>query len=317
VNLPAGIDRPLSIPEIVDRSVTLAVRRWRTLTVLVLLEAVPDGIARLFIPMRAAPALFIWIVALVLVGTLLSGAVVITTAAVAVPSVDTALRASARRFGALLAVLLLASGYQGLVVGLIAACAAFATLPFEGAGRLASLVAGGVVALVGLVALLPRATLVATIAFPIVALERVSPWTGLMTAFRRARNAGGRRTWLLGLVLFALALAPGLIFGAAMDKVIELTKIPLLELIEELIGDAMAIGFGMVVSTVVSIEMRVRYEGADLEAAIDHAEASASTVHPNGDPSSAPMSSAPASRRRSRGMGQIWQTQPNTDQIPL
>ena len=46
VNFPAGIDRPLGIGEIVDRSVTLTVQRWRTLLLLVLVEAVPVGIAR-------------------------------------------------------------------------------------------------------------------------------------------------------------------------------------------------------------------------------------------------------------------------------
>ncbi len=293
MNLPAGVDRPLSIPEIVDRSVTLAVRRWRTLLFLVLIEGVPIGILRVFVPERPVALTLLWLVPDVIIVALLSGAVVVAVAAtVAIPSAGTALRTAAHRFGAVLGTLLLGWALQVLIAALAFVVAVLIGLPFAIMGPIGAVAIGAGAALIGFLAVFPGVCLVSAIAVPIVVLERVSPWKGLTIAFRRAGNAGWRRAWLLGLSLFAVTLAPALLIGFGMDTLIEVTGLSGLKFAEELLTDVVTLGFGIVVGTVMSIEMRVRYEGADLEAVLDHGEASAVSGHANGAVSSAPTRSA-------------------------
>jgi len=293
VNLPAAIDCPLSIPEIVDRSVTLAVRRWRTLLVLVLIEAVPIGILRAFVPERPMSLTLLWLVPDVIFVALLSGAVVLTVAAtVAIPSAGTALRTAAHRFGAVLGTLLLGWALQVLIAALAFVVAVLIGMPFAIMGPIGAVAIGAGAALIGFLAVFPGVCLVSAIAVPIVVLERVSPWKGFTIAFRRVGNAGWRRAWLLGLSLFAVTVAPALLIGFGMETLIEVTGLSALKFAEELLTDVVTLGFGMVVGTVMSIEMRVRYEGADLEAVIDQVGASTLSGHVNGGASSAPVSSS-------------------------
>lgn len=275
VNLPAGIDRPFSIGEIIDRSVTLAVRRWRTIAILVLVEGIPIGIARTLVPDHPAALSLIWFVPDVLLVALLYGAMTRTVASAEAPSAAAALRASASRFGTVLAVILLGWAYLGLMMVPVLIFAVFVvilTVSIAGQG-VAVGVAAAFVAL-GFLALMPGAGLVATIAVPIAALEGASPFRAFGIAFRRARSAGWWRTWLLGLVLFVISLAPALVVGAVASALIELTKIRALNLVDEVVVDAITLGFGMVVATVIALEMRVRYEGSDFEAAALHANES-------------------------------------------
>ncbi|MDB5069428.1 MAG: hypothetical protein JWM87_539 [Candidatus Eremiobacteraeota bacterium] len=262
--LPAGVDRPLSIAEIADRSVTLAVRRWRTLLVLVLAEAVPVGILRMVRPERPEALMLVSLVPDIALVVLLYGAAAVVTAAPEPPSVTAALRTAASRYGALLAVFIVAWLYFSLI-GLGVAFAAVLTAAPVAAmfGRTAAIAVGAVVALLGFVLFLPRAGLVAMIVMPIVALEERSPSKALATAFRRVRNTGQWRARLLGLAMCALLVAPLVVIALTADNVDP--KLPAFTLVEELLSDAISLGFGAVVATVISLEMRVRYEGADLE----------------------------------------------------
>ena len=125
----------------------------------------------------------------------------------------------------------------------------------------------GVMAL-GLFVFLSPNGLVAMIVVPIVALEDVSPWKGLMTAFRRVGHLGLVRGWLLGLAAFALTLGPALAISFAMDTVVAATKSrERSRPSKSLSSYSVTLGFGMVVATVVALEMRVRFEGSDIEAA--------------------------------------------------
>ncbi len=269
VNFPAGIDRPLGIGEIVDRSVTLTVQRWRTLLLLVLVEAVPVGIARVTVPDHPAPLMLVWFVPDVLLAALLYGAVAFTTASVFAPPAMSVLRASARRFWPVMGAMLLSWLFLSLIALAILLTAAFIGViaaAFTQNRIMLPVLGLGVMAL-GLFVFLPRNGLVAMIVVPIVALEDVSPWKGLMTAFRRVGHLGLVRGWLLGLAAFALTLGPALAISFAMDTVVAATKLRALTAVEEFIVDSVTLGFGMVVATVVALEMRVRFEGSDIEAA--------------------------------------------------
>jgi hypothetical protein len=260
---PAGVDRPLSIAEIADRSITLVVMRWRTLLMLVLAEAVPIGILRMLVPDRMSTVL-VWFVPDIGLAALVYGAAVYTTAAPDVPSFMTVLRAATRRYGSFLASLIVSWLYVLLIALAVLIASWLATLLVAGAQNPSLAVAAGFAILVlGFAAFLPRAGLVAMIVIPIVALEERSPWRALSTAFRRVQNAGKRRAWLLSLAVFAIGSAPPLLLSFALDPFDR--DVPVLRLLEELLGDACSLGAGVVVATVVALEMRVRYEGFDLE----------------------------------------------------
>jgi len=285
VNFPAGIDRPLSISEIVDRSVTLAVRRWRPLLMLVLIEAIPIGIANIYVPQRLSLAGAVLTIIDVLLFALLAGAVALTTAATEAPSAGAALRMAASRYGAVLA--------GGLLSSLLVT-AAF-VVPF-GLAAVVTVVVAPIVRHVPYLFLtlgLPLAAIVAPgpyligmIVFPIIALEGTSPWSAFRIAFRRASNAGWRRTWGLGLALLALSYGPVAVITGTIDYVIRITKLTGLTLLRDLLADSVSLGFAIVVATVISLEMRVRYEGADLDEVMDQASARAEPSAANGRASS-------------------------------
>jgi hypothetical protein len=261
---------PLSIGDIVDRSVTLAVRRWRTLAVLVLIEALPVGFIRALLPTYAGPADLVWLVVDVLLVALLYPAAVLTTTAPTTPAPGPMLQAAARRYGASLATFVLSSVWLVLWLSVSVFGGVLAMLPFAFANNrigtvIAMAVAGGAAAL----ALLPRAGLVATTMLPIVILERRSPWDALMLAQRRVNHAGFLRSSLLGLAVFAVTIAPILVIGATVDGIVELTHVPALRALDELIADAVSLGLGIVLSTVAALDLRARFEGADLEAVLD------------------------------------------------
>jgi hypothetical protein len=65
----------------------------------------------------------------------------------------------------------------------------------------------------------------------------------------------------------ALIVAPLVVIGLAADDINP--KLPAFKLVEELLSDAISLGFGAVVATIISLEMRVRYEGADLDLRAD------------------------------------------------
>jgi hypothetical protein len=288
LNAPAGVDRPLSLGEIVDRSVTIAVRRWWVLLVLVLIEAIPIGIARTF-EGDGPHANYWWLAVDFLIAPWLYCAAVLTTASPEVPSVATVLRRSLARYRSCLAAAVLAV-VLALFVGIPAAFAlVVAVVSVSALGPTAAGAAGAIAGGAVVLWLAPRLILVGTLLYPIVALENASAGQAWSIAFRRTRNAGNMRSWLFGLALFALGLVPSLIIGFGLDQLVDLTHVSAFRFVEELLSDALSVGFGSVVATVMSLEMRVRDEGADIEAAIAR---SGSGYQENGAPSSAAISSA-------------------------
>lgn len=289
MNAPGGVDGPLSLGEIVDRGVTIVVRRWRTLAVLVLLEAVPIGIAR--VVSGPAPAANIWwFVPDLLIVPWLVCAAVLTAASPEPPSVASVLRRSVARYGACLVAQLLSFVLLVILVVPVLVAGLIGGVPFDAVGQQTlAFVAAGILG--GIVALLigPRLYLVASLLYPIVVLEGASPSKAWSIAFRRTRNAGWGRAWRFGLTLIALGLAPAVILSSGVDRLIDLTHVAAFRFADELLSDAITVGLGTVVATVMSLEMRVRYEGADLEAEI---ATSGSGYQENGAASSAVVSSA-------------------------
>jgi hypothetical protein len=260
---------PLSIGEIADRSVTLAVQRWRTLLVLVLLESVPVGLIRAVFP-ASGPAQLLSVALDILLVALLYPAAVLTTAAPAPPAPGAMLKAAARRYGVSFATFLLSAAWTVLWLLLSVSAGVVVALPFVALGnrpvtRIALFVAASVAAL----ALLPRAGLVAATMLPIVILERRSPWDALTRARQRVNHAGFVRSSLLGLAVFAVTVAPILAVGAAIDTIVGITHLAALQAFDELIADAVSLGLGIVLSTVAALDLRARYEGADLEAGLN------------------------------------------------
>jgi hypothetical protein len=259
---------PLSIGEIADRSVTLAIQRWRTLLVLVLLEAVPIGFVRALPDSEKFMTLY-WVPDVLLVA-LLYAAAVLTVVAPVGAAPGRVLRAAAQRFGSSLATFLLSALWVGMWFTLALLLAAVVTIPFVviRAGPIAVGVFLFSAAIAGIV-LLPRAGLVSATMIPIVILEGVSPFVALTRARRRVKQAGPRRSWLLGLAIFAATIAPSLAIGTVVDVIVKLTHLFALRAFDELVTDAITLGFGMVLCTVTALEMRARSEGTDLEAALE------------------------------------------------
>jgi len=265
--MPDDAIRPLSIGEIADRSVTLAVRRWRTLVVLVLIEAIPVGVLRATYP--SSGLLFVLDVVLI---ALVYQAGIFTAAARGPETARAMLKAAAPYYGAALRTYIASLVWMLLWLIVCAIAGGLAALPFAAtqnrvAAIVAASIAGGAVGL----AVLPRAGLVAATMLPIAVLERRSAGEALARARLRVNQAGFLRSSLLGLAVFAVTVAPTVALGPAFDALTELTKIRALDALEVLASDAASLGLGVVFSTVAALEMRAHYEGSDLEAELDAA----------------------------------------------
>ncbi|MDB5028602.1 MAG: hypothetical protein JWO66_2291, partial [Candidatus Eremiobacteraeota bacterium] len=203
---------------------------------------------------------------------LLYPAAMLTVVVPVAPSPGDVLRTAAARFGSSLGAFLLSGLWFGLWLALTTLVAAVITIPFVALKAPMSAVA--ILALSGAVAglvVLPRPSLVASTMMPIMLLERVSPFVALTRARRRVKHTGWRRSWLLGLAIMAITFAPALAISGAVEAIVSATHLYALRLIDELISDAVSVGFGAVLCTVTALEMRARSEGTDLEAALEPA----------------------------------------------
>ena len=278
LHVPAGVDRPLPIGDIFDRSITIAVRRWRTLFALVLVESLPVGIGRAFFPMDRGPQFLLWYLPDLALVALLSAAIVLAVIAPHDPGPVPMLRAAVRVFGRALGAWLLAALYFAWNLFVCALAGGILGIPLGfllggggAAGTIVGLTAGGIVAL----GILPRVFLTCSIAVPNVVIDGVTASTAFTLARRRVRNAGFNRGWLLGIAVFAVVGAPALVISAAMDTVVSITHVTALRVLEEFITDVVSLGLSTTLATVVALELRLRAEGADLHASLD----AASTVH--------------------------------------
>ena len=248
---------------------TLAVRHWRTLFVLVLIEALPVGIVRVMLP-ATGRAHLLWLPLDILLVALLYPAAILTATATSTLTAGLALKAAARVYGASLVTFVISAAWTLLWFGLSAAAASLAMLPFIAiqsptAAVVAAAIGGGAVAL----ALLPRACLIAATMLPIVILERQSPFEAFARARSRVNHAGFVRSSLLGLAVFAVTIAPLLVIGSGVDTIVEMTHLTALRAVDEVVSDAVSLGLGMVLNTVAALDLRARHDGADLEAELD------------------------------------------------
>jgi len=261
MSVPAGIDRPLSIPEIVDRAVTITVRRWQTLAVIVLIQALPAALVTTFAPQYAT----IWTVVMLFVDPLLAAAVIVTATTPEMPSAGAALVSAARRYRSLFVAQLL-TGLIALGAALIVGIPLVLLSGLIGAGFGA--IGVSTFAAIAIAIVLPTPNLVIAIIDPIVMLENMTAGDAVGIAFRRARNAGWWRSWRLGLTYLAFDLLPTYALMAAGQQMARLAHLPIVNAVLDMLTSGITLGIGIVVATVISLEMRVRYDGSDLVAAL-------------------------------------------------
>jgi hypothetical protein len=273
----AGVRGPLSIGDIADRSVTLAVRHWRTLFALVLIDAIPFGFVRIAMPDDTGMLMMRWLLPDLVLITLLYTAGIMTAVAADIPSPRTVLASAVPFFWKALAAIVLAYAYFA-AAAVVALIAGGLVAVLFGLGTRNALIAGAVGASVAALVVLPPANLVCMIAMPVMIVERLSPWTAYTRSIGRVRRTGFVRAWLLGLAALALFLVPGLMLTSVADYVVGTLHLAVFRLVEQLLNDSMTLVFGTVFVTVAALEIRARTEGTDLEEELGRSEAAFRTL---------------------------------------
>jgi hypothetical protein len=275
MNALAAVHGPLSIGEIADRSVTLAVRHWRTLLVLTLIDAIPVGLIRVATPDDTGIASLRWLVAYTLLATFVIAASVVTVVAAARPSPMAAIASAVQLFPRALMATLLTTGWMIAILIVIGLCALVAGAVFLGAGENSAQIAVAVAAsLVGL-AIVPAGNLVLGLVIPVLVLERLGPWRAFVRSIRLVRSAGFVRAWLLGLAALAVIFGPALVLSTAADYVVSTFHVPAFRLVQQFLADSVSLALGTTFLTVTAIELRARSEGTDLAAELGEREAAA------------------------------------------
>jgi hypothetical protein len=210
----------------------------------------------------------------VILATFLFAAAVLTTAAVDVRSPRAVLTSATSVFWKTLAATFLAYAWYVLLGIVIIIVAALAAVPF-GLGTRSALIPAAAGAILAALVVLPAGNLVAMIVIPVMIVERLSPWKAFTRSIGRVRRTGFIRAWLVGLTGIAIIVIPALMLSSAADYVVASLHFAPFRLVEQFLGDAVALAFGAVFGTVVALDMRARTEGADLEAEIGGATAPA------------------------------------------
>ncbi len=263
------VARPLTIAEIFDRTVTLAVRRWRPIVLLALLSAIPSVLARAASHGQdpTGAALVVYLVCSAVVGVFIYPAFIHIFADEAEPrSVADVLSRAARDFWrSLLANLLIGTAIFVPILLLIFAVAVgylFAHLPD-------AIVVGVVLGLPTLAAL-PMVFAILAIVYPMLILERTGPWGTLRNARRRAGRGGYVRTWLLGAAMVVAVETPAIAISIALDQVAKvLGGLWWLALPGMFVALMITTAVGSGLSTIAAIDYRLRAEGTDLQAALE------------------------------------------------
>jgi hypothetical protein len=246
--------QPLSIAEIFDRSVTVAVRRWRTVMLLCALAALPDVVVRLIVH-SAAPVFaamvrsFAFPGAPVQVWRLLRSALPDYWRSLGAFILSYVVIAATLIPGALIVV---AVSEVGLLAG----------------GPRGGLIGGALTALVVLALLVPVFTALA-VYYPIVILEGIGPWTAIGRAFARFTQGGMRRTWLLGAALLVISVAPYAVLEPLANWLSALPGLWWVVAASPYVEIATGTAYAMAITTVAAIDYRTRSEGSDIEAALD------------------------------------------------
>ncbi len=259
------VERPLTIAEIFDRTVTIVVRRWRVLSILGVLWAAPDVlIAALAHGRPDNGALFGQFLLDVGISSIIAAAVVLAAGADETPrSASAVLRAALARFRSLLGATIVISVL--ILIGLV-----LFLIPGFVAARLAGRIAGIVVT----VALIPLAAfpwLVASLAFPIVVLENVGAGVAVRRAVERARRDSLRRACLLGLALLVFFFGIPFAVVAGLETLADLPGLWFVNVFVPLVNNLLLSTLATSLLTVAALDYRVRSEGTDLAAAVDAA----------------------------------------------
>lgn len=274
MSAPAVVDRPLSIAEIVDRSITLTVKRWRPLAVLALILGIARAISIVVAPRGPLSALISGLAVQAVIDPLIIPAVVLIVAPITAPRLSVALRGALQRYGATFIAVLFANMLFGVTIG----AAILVTLPVFMAH--APLFVFQTTALVLLTIFLSIPVLLAGTIYPIIVLETPSPWRAIAIGVRRMRNAGVWRSLRLGFMILALEFVPSIIANAVATRIDVLARMPATLPLEQALVAGITTVYIAALVTVISLEMRVRYEGSDIEAALETSSSLAGSKEP-------------------------------------
>ena len=270
-----ALERPLTIAEIFDRAVVLCVRRWRIAVVLSLAVALPSTVLRAIgggrLPGGHAGYWGALLIGVPIVA-FFSAALVRAYGDPGAPAeFGRLLRGAARDYRRALPSYALVTllFYAGLVLVETVVATVFA------AGSSAGGVATGVVlaALVGIALLavsVPLCTVV-LLAYPTTLLEGVGARRGLVLTFERVRSGPFARAWLLGAALLTVWLGPMILVSSSVDRAAMVTGWSWLRLAEPAISVLAGWPYSGAASVVAAIDLRLRREGADLQAALEQA----------------------------------------------
>jgi hypothetical protein len=266
-------ERPMTIGEIADRTVTAVVRVWPQLLMLLMLAELPAIVfACIGVINRISSGLGALLILLGICWAILS--LIITPAQIALVngaddmrSFGAAMQYGTRNFWVTLRCGILAAVTAGIAFGIVGAIgAAVSRMGAGGAGLVITVLIGGV--------LLAPLFLVVNIMFPIAFFETGHATPAFAIAWRRTIGTDLRRSWLLGVTLGIVGEGPGYIVGLLDHSLVSLTHViwigTVVSAIVGPVGELARSAF----STVTSRDLRVRAEGADLEDALDDIHAS-------------------------------------------
>jgi hypothetical protein len=263
------VARPLTIAEIFDRTVTLAVQRWRPIVVLALLGAIPSVLARGATHGQdpSGPALAGYLLCTLALGALIYPASIRAFAEDVEPrSIAALLRRAVPDVGRSLLLFVLMDAVLFVPFFAFALIVAVAYI----VGHLAGAVLAGVVLDVPTLIALPGLYVILTIVYPMMILEGTGVWRSLRNAWRRAQGGGFARTWLLGAAVLFAVCTPAIAVDAGLKQLATvLGGLWWLTLPGTLLASLIGTGFGMGLSTIAAVDYRLRAEGTDLHAALE------------------------------------------------
>lgn len=265
------VTRPMSIPEIADRAVTVMVRPGVVVAILVLIAAALGGLPDLFFDDQTqfyqsfATVMFISAVVAVAIGP---GLTRLYADEDAPRDLARLWRYSASVAGRALSTTILFGLFSTLPLLLIA-------VPIGLEPRIGYL--GAAVATIPALALAPPAFYVVALGYPTALLEETGAFATFGAVWRRATWVGYRRAWLLGAIFVAIEVAPPLVLEHASAPLRDLLHLEHLSAASGAISDALGDGIGLAFSTVAAIELRLRVEGDDLLALLGAQTASSAS----------------------------------------
>lgn len=268
-----AVERPLTIAEIFDRAVVLCVRKWRIAVVLSLAVALPSTVLRAIgggrLPGGYAGYWGTLLIEVPIVA-FFSAALVRAYGEPGAPAkFGRLLRGAARDYRRALPSYALVTllFYAALVLVETVVAAAFAAGGVAMGAVFAALAGSALLAVS-----VPLGTVV-LLAYPTTVLEGVGAWRGLVLTFERVRSGTFARAWLLGAALLTVWLGPMILVSSGIDRAAMLTDWWWLRLAEPAMSVLAGWPYSGAASVVAAIDFRLRREGADLQAALEHVSA--------------------------------------------